>query len=90
MIQVFTNALLASPQNTSILVWIACGGVWLLVAMVLLRDCFEVARPWWSKLLWILLLLGLPVVGGILYSFSSILTADWGDIGALRQQRKRP
>lgn len=89
MINVLTNAGLASPQNTSILVWIACGGIWALICVVMLRDVYDSHRPVWGKLLWSLLLIGLPVVSGILYASVSMITSDWSDISALRRQSRR-
>jgi hypothetical protein len=68
------NALVADPQNISMLVLFVAAGAWFVLALVLLIDVFSDATlslPW--KVIWCPILVCVPVFAGLLYSVFSII-----------------
>lgn len=68
------NAVAFSPQNVSFLVVAFAAIAWFALLVILLSDVFvSPMRKVW-KSIWILLLIGLPFIGSILYGGMSIIT----------------
>ncbi len=76
----FQNALAMDPQNISLLVLVMALAAWVGILIVLVIDLFSNRRlssSW--KLVWFPILLGLPLLGGVLYSAFS-LTRHFVDV----------
>lgn len=70
----FQNALIADPQNISMLVLFMAAGAWLVLALVLLIDLFSDATlsiAW--KVIWCPILICVPLFAGLLYSVFSVI-----------------
>jgi hypothetical protein len=77
----FQNALALDPQNVSTLVLLMAAFAWLGTLLVLLVDLFadkKLSALW--KIVWFPVLLGLPMVGGFLYSSFSLIRSLAGGV----------
>jgi hypothetical protein len=75
-VYLFQNALLADPQNISMLVLFMAAGVWFVMAVVLLVDLFSDATLSLSwKVIWCPVLICVPLFAGLFYSVFSIIRA---------------
>jgi hypothetical protein len=79
------NLLTLSPQNESPEGLLACGLVWVAVWFVLVADVIGSGRSAVWKGFW-LVIVSVPVLGGILYSLRSLLAADWAEAVFWRKQ----
>lgn len=68
------NAVSFSPQNISMLVVVFAAIAWIILLMILLSDVYVAPMKKIWKAVWILILIGLPVVGSVLYSSLSIIS----------------
>ena len=83
------NLLTLSPQNISPEGMFACGLVWVVVWWVLIADVTGSEKSMAWKLAWVVVVT-LPVVGGILYSLRCLFTADWASAIFWRKQTAAP
>src|SRR5690606_22609660 len=81
------NVVTLSPQSLSDHGIYVSIGVWFCVWVVLLVDVFSAPRSKIWKFFW-LIVVSVPVVGGILYSIYSLLVADWA--GAIFWKKPPP
>ena len=77
MSDILQNLLKFDPQNASLLVWLSCAGVWLLVLSVLLIDVWQGEGGIAGRLFWMLILIGIPIGGAMLYAFIELCGGDW-------------
>jgi len=76
MRSILDNILTFSPQNISGVGLLACGLIWLGVWAVVIADILGSPKSWLWRLSW-LVVVSVPLLGGILYSLRCLLTADW-------------
>jgi hypothetical protein len=83
------NLFTLSPQNISPEGLLACSLVWLAVWFVLVADVMGSGRSAVWKGFW-LVVVTVPVVGGILYSLRCLLAADWAGAVFWRKPPNNP
>jgi hypothetical protein len=83
------NLLTLSPQTVSPEGLLACGLVWVAVWAVLIADVTGSEKSMLWKVLWVIVVT-VPVVGGILYSLRCLLTAEWASAVFWRKQTPAP
>jgi hypothetical protein len=81
----FFNILTLSPQTISPEGLVACGVVWLAVWWVLIADVTGSGKSPAAKVFWVVVVT-VPVLGGIIYSLKCLLTADWASAVFWRKQ----
>ncbi len=75
---ILNNIASFSPQNTSSLVWVSVGVIWLVIYSILIHDVFTSAKSGLiKKCSWLILFTALPIVGGLFYSINELVFADW-------------
>jgi hypothetical protein len=78
MVQAIINFLTFNALNTPPEIYYGLAFVWLLLLGAGIASVLSRQGRIWLKLLWLLVLIGLPVVGLLIYSIVCVITADYG------------
>jgi len=88
MLQVIINLLTLRALSTSAEAYVGVLAVWLLMLGAGFSSVFSRNWPVWLKLLWVLLLVGVPIVGMFFYCLLSLILADYSFLKLLGLNRK--
>lgn len=89
MVQVLINFLSLNALNTPPEVYAALGVIWLILLVAGMASVFSRACSGWLKLLWLLLIVGAPVVGLLVYCVFCLVTADYSFLKLFGLQRQK-
>jgi hypothetical protein len=80
MLQVLVNFLTFNALNTPPEVYFGLAAAW---ALLLVAGCSSIfsQRHWWLfKVLWLLMVIGVPILGLLLYCAYCLFSADYGTL----------
>jgi hypothetical protein len=77
MIQLLVNFLNFQALNTPPEVYWALSGIWFLLLLAGVLSVLGRRCAWWAKAFWLLVVVGLPIVGLFLYCLYCLVAADY-------------